>query len=152
MPQATIDAIRQWITNGAMNAQASSSLARAINLAAVPRFSLQSTAPADGAVLKSPIRQIVLAFNHEVDASLANQTTLGLEQVSADAIPTAALPFALQIAPDNPAVLLLTPSRPLGAGTYCVTLRGTGAAALADNDAQVLGRDVAVQFVVEAAP
>jgi methionine-rich copper-binding protein CopC len=159
LPQATIDAIRQWITNGAMNAQASS-LARAINRAAVQQFGFQSAAPADGAVVNAPVRQIVLAFNHEVDASLVNHTTIRLDRLTvasadamlADATLPAALAAALQVAPHNPAVVLLTPSSPLGAGVYRVTLRGTGAAALADDDARVLGGDVTVQFTVQAAP
>jgi hypothetical protein len=159
LPQATIDAIRQWITNGAMNAQ-TGSLARAIDLAAVQPFTFQSSAPADGAVVNGPVRQIVIAFNHEVDASLVNQTTIWLEQLTAasadmtlaGAAPPAALAAALRVAPHNPAVVLLTPSSPLGAGVYRVTLRGTGAAALADDDARVLGSDVTVRFTVEAAP
>src|SRR5579863_3996199 len=41
LPQATIDAIRLWIANGAMKAQ-SSSLARTITLAAVQAFAVES--------------------------------------------------------------------------------------------------------------
>jgi hypothetical protein len=159
LPQATIDAIRLWITNGAMQAQ-SSSLARAITQAAAQAFSVESTAPADHAVVSAPVGQIVVAFNHQVDASLVNTTTVVLERIDPDsaaaipiaAIPIAAIPIAVMLAQHNQAVLLVSPTSVLGAGDYRLTLRGTGAAALADVDAAVLGSDPAFAVTVEAAP
>jgi hypothetical protein len=46
---------------------------------------------------------------------------------------------------------LITPSTPLGAGTYQVTLHGSGSggAALADVDAQALGGDESFVFTVD---
>jgi len=154
LPQATIDAMRLWITNGAMQVQ-SSSLARAITRAAVQTFSVESSAPADHAVVSAPVGQIVVAFNHQVDASLVNTTTVLLERIDQDgasAMPIGAIPIAVMLAEHNQAVLLVSPASGLGAGDYRLTLRGTGAAALADVDAAVLGSDPAFSFTVEAAP
>ena len=69
LPQATIDAIRQWITNGAPNAAGASPAATAM-------FAVQTTAPLDSAIVKAPVRRIVVAFSQELDASLVNDTTV----------------------------------------------------------------------------
>src|ERR1700733_10803204 len=70
LPQATIDAIRQWITNGAPNAPAA---------AAAQAFAVQVTAPVDEAVVAAPVKQIVGAFTRDADASLINDTNVLLE-------------------------------------------------------------------------
>ncbi|MGH9640950.1 MAG: Ig-like domain-containing protein [Terriglobales bacterium] len=153
LPQATIDAIRAWVSNGAMNAPASS-LAGAIMLAAGRSFAVESTAPVDQAIVTGPLPQVVVAFTHDLDASLVNTTTVALERL--DSAPSASQDPGVVIgvarAAHNPAVLLITPAAPLEAGRYRVTLRGTGGAALADEDATTLGTDVAFEFTVEAAP
>jgi hypothetical protein len=159
LPQATIDAIRQWIMNGAMNAQ-SSSLAMAINMEAARPFAIESTAPVDQASVPAALPQVVVAFTRELDASLVNSTTVSLEQIITPGIGSDSgaatagvnpVAFSVVVAPHNPAVLLITPATPLAAGVYRVTLRGTGAAALADVDASVLGSDTSVVFTVEPA-
>jgi hypothetical protein len=140
LPQATIAAIRQWITNGAANDSSSStsaSLAQAISAAASRAFAVESTTPADQTVVSIPPRQIVVAFTRQVDASLVNGTTVMLERVAPEA--TLAVPVSVALAEHNQA------------GTYRLTLRGTGAAALADVDASVLGFDAASVFTVGAA-
>jgi hypothetical protein len=151
LPQATITAIRAWITNGAVNAQ-SSSLAAAISLEAARAFAIQTTAPLDKAVVQGPLPQVVVAFTHDVDASLVNDTTVSLEQIKpgqSDDDAGVAIAVAAVVAPRNPSVLLITPNVPLGAGLYRLTLRGTGAAALADVNAAVLGSDSSLVFTVE---
>jgi hypothetical protein len=150
LPQATITAIRSWIMNGAMNAQ-SSSLAATISLEAAKAFAIQSTAPADKAVVQGPLPQLVVAFTHDVDASLVNDTTVSLEQIDTpQAGPSAAIAISAVVAPRNPAVVLINPNAPLGAGVYRLTVRGTGAAALADMNATVLGADISFVFTVES--
>ncbi len=145
LPQATIDAIRQWITNGAPNAPAA---------AVAQAFAVQATAPVDEAAVAAPIGQIVVAFTREADASLINDTTVQLERIDAGA--QAAVPetvaFAAAIAANNSSVLLITPRVPLDAGVYRVTLRGTGGGALADMNAATLGSDTSFKFTVERAP
>ena len=51
----------------------------------------------------------------------------------------------------NPRVLLITSHAPLAAGSYRVTLRGSGGGALADVDAETLGIDYSFNFVVDSA-
>jgi hypothetical protein len=147
LPQTTINAIRQWIMDGAANAASSqaASLAGAITRAAANPFAIESTAPMDGAVVAAPFRQIVVAFTHAVDASLVNDTTVAIESETEAVAAVAVLSAA------NQSVLLITPRTALTPGLYRVHLRGTGAAALADVDAAVLGTDVQFEFTVENA-
>jgi len=156
LPQATIDAIRQWIMDGATNAASSQteSLAQAITRAAANPFAIESTAPMDGAVVAAPSRQVIVAFTHAVDASLVNTTTVAIESVTPDddgSTHTEPVAAAVALSPSNPSVLLITPRTALGPGTYRVHLRGIGAAALADVDATVLGTDAGFDFTVENA-
>jgi hypothetical protein len=141
LPQATIDAIRQWITNGAPNAAAASP-------AATVMFSVQATAPLDSAVVKTPLRRIVVAFSQELDASLVNDTTVTVSRI--DNAAAATVPAALELAPHNPAVILITPQTALERGMYRATLRGTGGGALANLGAITLGADVSFEFTVDA--
>ena len=143
LPQATIDVIRQWITNGAPN------VAMASNREA--NFAVAATSPADQARVAGPVLQIVVAFNHEVDASLINDTTLRLERLTADGAAPGGV-ISARLAAGNPSVLLIIPHSALGAGTYRLTLRGTGGGALADVDARALGSDYSSEFTVDTAP
>jgi hypothetical protein len=156
LPQATIDAIRQWIMDGATDAASSgtASLAKAITQAAANPFAIESTAPMDGAVVAAPFRQVVVAFTHAVDASLVNGTTVSIESVTAGgdaATHTEPVAVVAALSAANQFVLLITPRTALAPGLYRVHLRGTGAAALADVDAAVLGSDAEFEFTVENA-
>jgi len=154
LPQATIDAIRQWIMDGATNAASSgnASLARAITRAAANPFAIESTAPMDGAVVRAPLRQVVVAFTHAVDASLVNDTTVTIESVTRaddDSGHTEPVAATAALSSANQFVLLITPRTAFAPGLYRVHLRGIGAPALADVDAAVLGTDVRFEFTVE---
>lgn len=149
LPQATIDAIRQWITNGAPNAPAAAA-------AAAAHFEVQTTAPLDKSVLRIAPASILVSFTADVDASLVNSTTVLLERidgpqsvVSGDA---QRLPARSALAAHNAAVLVITPGSALTPGIYRVTLRGSGGAALADMNAATLGADCTFEFTVESAP
>jgi methionine-rich copper-binding protein CopC len=145
LPQATINAIRQWVTNGAPNAPAS---------AAAQAFAVQTTAPVDKATVKSAPARILVTFTQDVDASLVNDTTVTLERID-PASPAAGgagiMPASARLAPGNPAVLMITPNARLTAGAYRVTVRGTGGGALADMNAVALGTDSTFEFTVEPA-
>ena len=143
LPQATIDVIRQWITNGAANGPMAS--------AAAARFAVTATSPEDQSVVAGPVTQIVVAFSHELDASLINDTTMRLERLTADAAaPTGSI--SARLAEGNPSALLIIPRTALGAGHYRLTLRGTGGGALADVDARALGIDYVCEFIVDITP
>ena len=109
-------------------------------------------------MVNTPVRQIVVAFTQELDATLVNESTVTLERIRPAALDpeTAAqadgaqekVAVASALAAHNPAVLLITPTSPLAAGVYRVTLRGTGGGALANLSAATLGRDVSWEFTV----
>jgi hypothetical protein len=145
LPQATIDAIRQWITDGAPNVPGAAAAA-----AARP-FAIDTTDPLDRSIVSAPMKRIVVAFTHEVDASLVNDTTITLERIAGSG-GAQTIPVGRKLVAENPSVLLLTPAAALEAGLYRVTLRGTGGAALADLNAQTLGSDASLVFSVESPP
>lgn len=147
LPQATIDAIRQWITNGAPNVPASA-VAAAV-------FAVQTTAPLDQSMVRVPPAQILVAFTADLDASLVNDTTVTLERVdgpqsvvNGDA---QKMPAQSALAAHNSAVLIITPTAVLATGIYRVTLRGSGGGALANMSATTLGVDSTFEFTVEPA-
>jgi hypothetical protein len=148
LPQATIDAIRQWITDGAANAAAMQTAARLEEGAA---FAITRTAPLDGARVPAPVRQIIVAFNHEIDASLVNDANITLERIGRSD-PQSPLPLHAALATGNPAVIIIQPRSALGPGSYRVSLRATGGGALADVNATTLEGDEAFAFAVDALP
>ena len=166
LPQPTIDAIRQWITNGAPQATASASPVVAMQklqqaaaqAAASPSpFQVNFTSPADGAAVESPVRQILVVFNHEVDASLVNYTNLTVQRVdTTGGTDTGAQPFSipsyLSLAEGNASTVVIKPVVPLLPGTYRITARGSGGGVIADVNAQALAGDYSFTFTVDASP
>jgi hypothetical protein len=144
LPQATIDAIRQWITNGAPNV--ASGMTAAV-------FAIESTAPVDRAMIVAPLGRIVVTFTQDADASLVNDATVVLQRIDAAGPSGAAtaVPAAKVLSAENAAVLIITPGVPLDSGSYRVTLRGTGGGALANLSAATLGADTSFEFTVERA-
>src|SRR6202034_3995493 len=146
LPTATQAAMAQWVTNGAQNEPAA---------AATQTLAVQTTTPADQAVVEAPPANVMVAFTKEVDSSLVNDTTVMLERMGAadaDASPAATkIAARVALAPKNAAVLLITPAAALSAGVYRVTVRGTGPAALADMNAVPLGTDLSFEFTVGSA-
>jgi hypothetical protein len=140
LPQATIDAIRQWIANGAPNAPAAAAAAEA--------FTVQTTVPLNRAIVEGPVTRIVVTFTHEVDASLINGTTVNLQRIGNT---PRMLPASAALAAENGAVLLITPSPDLGPGDYRLTLRASGGGGLADRNAEILDTDTTIDFTVEPA-
>lgn len=170
LPQPTIDVIRQWITNGAPQgttaASATSAMQKlqALGESAPAQFSVSYTSPLDEAVVDTPVTHVVLVFNHELDASLVNYTTLKVERLEAatpaastGAQPAAAgqaivIPTHSALADGNTNTVVITPVAPLLPGAYRVTARGSGGGALADLNAQVLGSDYSFTFTVDGSP
>src|SRR5579859_1526052 len=134
LPQATITAISQWITNGAPNAPG----------AAATSFEVQGTVPLDHEMVIAPPPRILVTFTQEVDASLINESTIIVERMAnpridpgSPMVPGNARSVAVTraLARLNPAVLLITPNAPLAPGTYRVTIRGSGGGAVANLNA-----------------
>jgi hypothetical protein len=162
LPQSTIDAIEQWITNGALPATSSSvnamqKLQALGHDTAAPQFSVSFAWPVDGTVIEAPVSHIVIAFNQEVDATLVNYTTFIVTR--ADATPGSdsttqapAIPSYAALAEGNSSTVVITPVAPLLPGIYRVTVRGTGGGALANLGAQALGTDYSFTFTVDGSP
>jgi len=140
LPQATIAAISQWITNGAPNAPS----------AAASSFEVQGTVPLDHEMVTAPLPRIVVTFTQEVDASLVNESTITVERMANPRLdpesPMASgsarsVAVSRALAGLNPSVLLITPNAPLAPGTYRVTVRGRGGGAVANLNATTLGSD-----------
>jgi hypothetical protein len=150
LPQATIAAISQWITNGAPNAPA----------AAASSFEVQGTVPLDHEMVTAPLPRIVVTFTQEVDASLINESTISVERMPNPRLDlessmasggARSVAVTRALAGLNPSVLLITPSAPLAPGTYRVTVRGSGGGAVANLNATTLGSDQSFEFTVERA-
>ena len=168
LPQSTINVIRQWITNGAPQGTTSAAKAmqklQAPGQSAPPQFSVSFTSPVDEAVVDTPVTHIVLVFNHDVDASLVNYTTLQVERIDPATAATStgaqlpaagqasAIPTHAALAEGNTNTVVITPVTPLLPGAYRVTARGSGGGALADLNAQVLGSDYSFTFTVDGSP
>jgi len=144
LPQATIDVIRQWISDGAPPATAAAALA-----AAEAHFRVIVVSPADQAVVTTPVPRIVVAFNHDVDASLVNSSTLRLERLMTPGAEPASAALSTGLARGNSRALLMTPDSPLAPGHYRLSVRGSGGGALADQDARALEGDYASEFTVD---
>lgn len=142
LPQSTIDIIRQWITDGALDSGPPS---------ANSDFALAATSPPNHAAVPVSAGPLVAAFNHEVDFSLVNDTTLYLERVTPEGAERWPGGSTFTLARGNPRAVLLTPALPLTPGTYRLRLRGLGPAALADVNAQPLGSDYVSEFTVAEA-
>lgn len=125
LPDATIQVIREWIASGAARAAAASASAKPFAVETV------STAPTS----------LAIAMTQPADASLVNSTTVTLQKVDTPSGEPADVPARAAISPVNESLLVLTPEHSLAAGQYRLTLRGTGAAALADWNAAVLDGD-----------
>ena len=141
LPQATIDVIRQWVTDGAPQGSPPAAASSAFRLAA--------TSPPHEARMAAPPAQILVAFNREVDLSLVNNTTVYLERVTVEGAMPLPGQATFRLAPGNPAAVLLTPPVPLTRGSYRLTVRGTGPAPLADLNARALDSDYVSEFTVE---
>jgi hypothetical protein len=150
LPQATIAAISQWITNGAPNTPS----------VAASAFEVEGTVPLDHEMVNEPPPRIVVTFTQEVDASLVNESTITVERMPNPRLdpgsPMASgsarsVAVTRALAGLNPSVLLITPNAPLAPGTYRVTVRGTGGGALANLTATTLGADQSFEFTVEPA-
>lgn len=150
LPQATLDTIRQWITDGATMSPATMSQLMA-QRAERPTFEVVATSPPDTAVVSAPVHTIAVAFSEEVDAALVNETTITLETVTPTEFPEATqppLPITTALAVGNPATVVIVPRKALGPGTYRVTVRGTGGGAIASVSGVPLDADYDFVFTV----
>jgi len=149
LPQSTIDVIRQWITAGAPQAVAATSLEASVK--AVQHFNVATTSPDDGSIASMAVPLITVVFNGDIDSTLLNNTTVTLTGTDATQSMEGApppLPIATTVPAGDPSAILITPRTPLTNGTYRVTLQGS----LANMNAQALGTDYSFTFTVDVLP
>lgn len=132
MPQADIDVIRQWITDGAIDDTAQPS---------VP-VRVSSLSPSPGATLDAAPASVIAGFDRDVDASTVNANTFILEASGGDGAfnngnETQITAASITLASPRSAVFDLT-GVALGDDTYQVTLEGTGASIIMDLDGNAL--------------
>ena len=133
LPQAQIDVIRQWITQGAIDDTVqSSNPIRVTSLSPLPNAAL-TVAPA----------QIVAGFDRALDSSTVNAATFILETSGGNAI-MAATPPAVGATPQT-AVFDLS-GVALADDTYNVRLLGDGASIIMDQDANALDGEFSGTF------
>jgi hypothetical protein len=166
LPQSTINVIKQWIANGApqsgtstvMTAEAALKLQARGQVTTPAVFRVNFTSPTDAEDVESPLRHILVAFNHEVDASLVNYTNLIVERIGPVGTTTSStartlnIPSHAALAEGNPSTVIITPVTPLLPGVYRVTIRAGGGGALADLNSQTLVTDYSFTFTVDGAP
>jgi hypothetical protein len=145
LSQATIDVIKQWITNGAQQATAPPTM---LPKPSAPSLALEFSQPIAGSTVAGPLAHVVLGFSGELDTSLVNDTTVTVEQLGESGAAT--IPVALAVPAANPQTLIIQPQVPLAPGQYRVHLRGSNGGALADVGAHALATDLDVEFAVIA--
>jgi hypothetical protein len=127
----TVAVIRQWITDGALPASSSASAAS---------FALVTVAPQPGETLRTPPPQIMLAVNHDFDATRVGADSVVLERMDGDGAVRSAgalagvavMPSRVEVPAANPKTLLFWPQEALLPGHYRVIVRTAAALALAD--------------------
>jgi hypothetical protein len=159
LPQAEIDVIRQWITDGALDDR----------VATLDPVSLTSLAPMPGAELAESPQKIVAGFSRELNQATVDATTFlltasGGDGSFADGNETPIMAAAISVPAANPqsAVFDLGDAT-LGDDSYRIQLLGAAANAIQDLDGNALdgeypgslpsgdgvpGGDFAVQFTV----
>lgn len=123
LDQATIDVIRQWITDGAQ---------RSSTAAAKPSLAIASTSPAAGDVLGESPARLVVGFTQELDRSRLDAAAAWLTRLQAGPAgdSTPAIDVAIGSNDANPNVLVVTPRTPLAPGRYALQVRNDAIAGL----------------------
>jgi len=161
LPQATIDVIRQWITDGAQSGAPVATVAQRVRIRAI--------SPLDGQTLFEPPVDIVVAADGELDTTSIDSNTVSLVRRGGDGSVsdgTEAVIADVRIRVRSLDPTVLTFSRPGGrwdAGRYQLTIAGRGAdrgrnVAADRNGAAIDGAgsggasDFVLQFTLEATP
>lgn len=141
LPQATIDIIRQWILDGAVDDRATSSEpVRVSSLSPVPGSDLE-TAPAE----------IIAMFDRELDASTVNANTFLLEASGGDTTfgdgnETPITAASITVSANGTTATFDLSGVSLGDDTYRVRLLGAGASFIMDLDANALDGEFSGTF------
>ena len=134
LSRSSVDVIRQWITDGAIDDR----------VAASSPVSVTSLTPIPGSMLDAAPTRIIAGFDRELDAATVNANTFVLEASGGDStfgdgneVPVAAVSITVPDANPQSAVFDLT-GIALADETYQVSLKGSDASMIMDLDANVL--------------
>jgi hypothetical protein len=146
----TIAFIQQWITNGAPPEAAA---------AVAAPLAVTSIVPDGTEPLNQPPPQIMIAFNHDLDATQIDVRSAHIDKLGDTAQSAAAvIPARLAVASANLKALMIWPMGPLGAGRYRVVVDAsmpgfadTTGQSIAIGTPNELGESVISTFEVTAA-
>ena len=149
LPQATINVIRQWISNGA---QATASAAPS----AVMPMQLHSVLPAVAEATLTPNSEVLVQADGELDASTLSAQSLQLVRSGGDGSfsegnESVVLPIHLEVRSLNPTVLAIKLENGAWApDSYRLTIAGHGPAPVTDIEGLAVG-DFSTEFTVGVA-
>jgi hypothetical protein len=112
---ATIDVIRQWITDGAQRSPAGMTK---------PAFYVDAVVPSPGDTLPSAPTSIVVGTTRELDRTRIDAAAVQLEMQAVGGEPSVIVATKVVVSDANPRALLITPTATLRPGRYLLRLRG----------------------------
>jgi hypothetical protein len=149
----TVAFIRQWITNGAPPAAAA-----AVNAP----FAITSIVPGAKENVAAAPAQVMVAFNHELDASQLGTYAVRIEKLGNGSAPQVLdrMQARVSLSSANLRALMIWPSRPLTGGHYRVVMDASASAHFSDIAGQTIaagaldefGEPVISTFDVEVRP
>jgi len=141
LPDEQIAAIRQWITDGALESTAAKSsvaAARLRLLAPVPEADIR---PADA----PPVAELLVAADQALDVNLLTASTVMLQASGGDGRfgdgNEATIAHRIVMTQHDPSVFRLVPLRPLAADRYRLRISGSEPLAVADLAAEAIDGD-----------
>jgi hypothetical protein len=117
LSSTTIAFIQQWITNGAPPSAAAAAAEQA-------PFAITAIVPDGAEPVNEPPPQIMIAFNHDLDATQLDSEAAQIEKLAPGALQTVTeeIPARIGVTRDNLKALMIWPARPLVAGQYRVVM------------------------------
>lgn len=112
LDQATIDVVRQWIRDGALQGAAAAAVK-------VTALAVRSVSPMSKDVRTDALAPIVVGLSEEIDQTRLDAGSMHLERVDpTTGIATGPIPVRLSVPAGNSATVLVTPTIPLANGAY----------------------------------
>ncbi len=141
LPQETIDAIRQWITDGAAASTAAQSLVSAARLRLLAPWPEADIRPE----YAPPVPELLVAADQALDVNLLDAATVTLQASGGDGSfgegNELAIAHQIVMTQHDPSVFRVVPLRPLAADRYRLTVSGSDPLAVAGLNAVVIDGD-----------
>ena len=141
LPQETIAAIRQWITDGATEAASARNAGVTATLRLLAPEPEADRLPAD----VPPVAELLVAANRALDAALLGAGTVSLVASGGDGGfddgNEVQVAFRIVLTQQSPTVLRIVPSMPLAADRFRLRISGSSPLALAGLDARPIDGD-----------